>query len=74
MKEGKIFWLTRDAAEIHDEFRYNIHRTKKMARIDDYGIFQDMDLDMCDTDFEKITGIKLKPGEGPVKCRLILED
>ena len=54
----KTFWIGRDRKKAL--YPYNI-LTEKSKLIDDVWVF--IAYDFCDKKFEKITGIKLKPGK-----------
>jgi len=74
--QGKVFWLCRDSSHVFKQ-EYNVYATKEQAlkgkeSSGSSGIYWGGCLiTMCPRDFKKITGIVMKPGEGPVKVRLV---
>ena len=71
--ESKHFWLTRDRGLCaRDSDGYNVYKIKpKRSAKYRLGEWEDPEDYFCPKLFERMTGLKLEKGEGPVKVKLI---
>lgn len=68
----RTLWLARENDEL-GMYEYVLCRHKPTHS--EYGWWLDSMLDhFCATEFERCTGIRMKPGEGPIKVRIHIEE